>query len=162
MVSALFRREQLRLAPYGLLAPLAYVIAFLLALVQDRPSDLGAQLFWAGLIGGPPILGVATVVPDTANGGTSFFARLPITPGRVLATKLAAAGAWLSLAIVMAVFGVGILDATGALKLKDSLPMFQVAGAMILGQGCAFSAGALASVTASRVMPAILLTPGLA
>lgn len=129
---ALLLRDLRRLAPYGLAAaPLALALP---------PVDVTGLLVHVALAA---VLGVAAVAPDTAAGGTAFLLRLPARPVGVAATKLLAAALWLLPALAAAL-------ARDARDLGVGLPCLSAAG---------FGAGALASVVAHRVMPAVLLAP---
>ncbi|MCO5171230.1 MAG: PQQ-like beta-propeller repeat protein [Planctomycetes bacterium] len=131
-MKALLLRELRRLAPYGLGAAL-------LALALPPTDDAGLVLH-AALAA---VLGVAAVAPDTAAGGTAFLLRLPARPVQVAAVKLLVAALWVLPALVAALArdprGVGV-----------GIPCLFAAG---------LGAGALASVVAHRVMPAVLLAP---
>lgn len=131
-MKALLLRDLRRLAPYGLgAAPLALALP---------PVDVTGLLVHVALAA---VIGVAAVAPDTAAGGTAFLLRLPARPVGVAATKLLAAALWLLPALAAAL-------ARDARDLGVGLPCLSAAG---------FGAGALASVVAHRVMPAVLLAP---
>src|SRR5262249_2751571 len=138
--------------------------------LSGEARDIPTLIFLVGALVTPAVLGVATVAPDTSSGGTSFLARLPIGPRRVLPAKLLAplasllgAICWLRVVhvapgvalgpIVRAgSFGDGVADEVRQSMMRTALP----------AQWCGLGVGCLASVIAHKTMPAVLLAPTLA
>jgi len=145
-MSLLLLRELRRLAPFG--AGGALLAGALGASAALEPSTGAAAAFWlVALVALPLVLGVALVAPDTASGATAFLARLPVTPGRTFAAKLAAGVAWL-------------LPTAGlAWALRGAVGPVADSGAMPFLLPVAFGAGAVASVAAHRVAGALAAAP---
>ncbi len=169
-MTGLALREARRLAPYALGAPLVGAAgAWWLATRPDRLLHLGQGLELA-LAGTAALLGVAAVAPDTGAGGVAFLSRLPVRPLRVVATKLAVAGALALLAGAALVALRAAVDPAGAgpapgaglgLAATGLRPGGAPPGplAPLTLAAFAFAAGSAASVAARGTLPALLLAP---
>jgi len=155
-VIALLRRELRRLAPYALAG--AALCALGPALVSQGWRGLVVALP-VGLVALPALLAVAAVAPDTSGGGVAFLSRLPVPARRVFAAKLLAAVGW----AVVCLLGLGGISLTTAAAMDateadPSEVLAALAGVGLFGLGI----GLVASVTAHRTLPALLLAPCLA
>jgi hypothetical protein len=169
-VSTLLRRELKRLAPYALgLVALAIVAALTLHLKAAKSADGTLTIFSASRVElwritlvfvcilVPGVLAVGTVAPDTATGGTAFLARLPLSGGRVLSTKILAATILALVSGGLAFLAFGLV---GPPMEADQRTAWVALTATALA-GFSGAVALLASVVAPKTMHAILAAPAI-
>jgi hypothetical protein len=146
-MKALFLRDLRRLAPVAGAVQLGIFLMILIGRLRDEQID-AASVAAAGSALGALLLGVATVAPDTDSGAVAFLARLPISPSRALAAKVAAATFWVGAIAAISTASTGMPDGLWHDHFK-------------LGQALAvaLASGVLASVASPRTLPAMVLAP---
>jgi hypothetical protein len=161
-VKSLFLRQLRLLAP----SALASVALGLLTLIGStlfmddawRALNLDAAGMAFMLVGvvAPWLLGVASIAPDAESGGLAFLGVMPLKPGRHLALRVAAAGAWTAVAVLP--FAAGFVLG-GAVP--DAERRLAFAAAVLLATIPIGAAGLAAAATAGRSLAAFIVTPAL-
>jgi hypothetical protein len=109
---------------------------------------------------GPLLLGVASVSPDSENGGEAFLARLPVPRLKVLAVRLGVAALLGALAFGLALVAPEVLfDAS---ILREGRTSLDGQAALVVAAALAvvsFASGAVASVATRRPLVAFVVAP---